>query len=234
MDNINFTGGFLLRKPTSEMWKKVYNEAVPRSNRIIINNLYKDGNVFFATKESQDSKILKYLLNVKALKFTYYPNIGIKDRLDIYSPAEAVNLLNREISLSDKTKIRKYLKTETEINPITGRKYKWEPNDHIEQTFKALKLNTQNYNVKTENHVTYIYDKNGKMVVKTSPNTNTGINYAFVYPHYSDEKLLMVVINDEGKIFTKSSDIDSFGKFYEDFSKAVKIDAERTRLKKKS
>lgn len=230
-NNINFKGGFLLKKPSRNMWEKIYNDTVPK-NRVIINDLYEKDNIFFASKNFYDSQILSYLLSKKNLKFTYYPNVNLKNQFDSYYPEETIKVLDSELAIESRKEMRKFIIPPTQNTTLKSLKYKWKPEDHIGQTMKALNLSSENYSVETKNFITSIYDKNHKLVVRTSPNNQVGINYAVVYPRYSDEKTLWVAIDHHGKIINKSSDIDALASFKKEFLQAVKIDAGRRRAAK--
>lgn len=233
MDRINFTGGFLLKKPTPKMWEKVYNEAVP-ATRNIINDLYEDGNLFFATKNSYDSAILKYLLNKRTLNFVYYPNVSTKNRFDSYHPEEALKILDKEVALTDRKEIRKSIKPEKQRIPESLRKYKWRENDYVSQTINALKINPENYNIVIKNHMTEFRDKNGKVVIEASPNTHSGINYILVYPHRDFDDLRMIAANHRGEILRTSTNIDLLKTFKAKMSEAAKLDFGRTPPTRKS
>lgn len=226
-NNINFQGGFLLKKPSTKMWGKIYNETVP-NNRVIIHDLFEKDNIFFASKTYYDSSILTYLLSKKNLKFTYYPEINLKSGLNGYYPEEAEKILNSSTAIETRKEMKKFIKPG--INPNdTSLRYKWKVEDHIPQTFKALKLNSEDYKVKTKDFITAIYDKNGKIIAKVSPNNQVGINYAYIYPRYSDESFSMIAINHKGEIISRSNDINSMKEFRKHFTNAVKIDAGRKR-----
>ena len=110
MDNINFTGGFLLKSPKPQQWSKIYDEIVPR-NRVIVNDLKGKDNVFFATKNCYDPSILKYLIDNK-VRFTFYPKINLKSRIDSYYPEKAAEILDAETEvITLKRKMLKYLDT---------------------------------------------------------------------------------------------------------------------------
>lgn len=236
MDKINFTGGFLLHKPTKRMWEKVYTEIVPKNKRVIINDLYEDGNVFFATKSIHDSNILKYLLTKRTLNLTYYPNISTKTRLDSYFPDEAVKTLDNELAISDKKEIRKHIKKEiiNSADSLRALKYRWKENDYIAQTYKALKITPENYKAKTKNHITTLYDQNGNIAARVSPNTQQGTNYAYIYPSLLSDKFKMVVIDYNGEIIGSSSNIDLLAKFRKKFHQAVRTDYGRISSAKNS
>ena len=234
MDRINFTGGFLLKKPSPKMWEKIYTDNLQDKKRIIINDLYEAGNVFFATKSGHDSNILKYLLNKRNLQFTFYPNINTKCRFDNQFPDEAVKRLDTELAVTDRKEIKKYIKPDPIISPARKLLYKWKQNDHIEQTFKALKLDPENYTTKTKNHITRIYNRNGTLIAKVSPNTTAGINYVYEYPHFSNTNFRMLTINHNGEILSQTQNIEKMTEFNEYFKKAVKFDMGRTNPTKKS
>ena len=225
MDKINFTGGFLLHKPDVKKWEKAYDEIVPRK-RIIIHDLKEQDNIFFATPSCYDSSILKYLFGEK-FKFTFYPDINLKNRLDAYYPEEAIKILDaQETVITDKRKMRKYI-VEPKPCSIQSLKYKWKPNDNIEQTLTALKLDKEDMKIKTAKSVTTITDRNGKLVAKVSPNTAQGINYALVYPRYGNENLRMIAIDHHSQIITDTTDINYLQEFKERFIRAVKFDKGR-------
>lgn len=232
MDRINFTGGFLLHKPTPRMWEKVYNDALQGKKRIIINDLYEKGDIFFATKNGHDSNILKYLLSKRTLNFKFYPNISTKNRLDSEFPQEAIKILDSELAITSRPKMKEFIKP-VYINPNKNLKYRWKENDHIEQTFKALKLDPENYVTKTQKHMTVIYDRNGVMVACASPNSQRGINYVYQYSNHLNKDFRMLIINHKGEILAQSTDINRMQEFKNNFIKAVKIDSGRTRPTKK-
>lgn len=233
MDRINFTGGFLLKKPTPKMWEKVYNEAMPK-HKNIINDLYEEGNVFFATKNGYDSSILKYLLSKRTLNFTYYPNVSTKNCFSAYYPEEAVKILDKEVVLTDRKEIQKTIKPEKKLLPDSLKQYKWKENDHIAQTFKALNLNPENYTTITRKHITLIKHNSGATVAKVSPNSVNGINYVYEYPHPSNKNFRMVVIDHNGNILSQTTNLGKMAEFSEHFSAAVKTDIGRTNPTKKS
>lgn len=227
MDNVSFNGGFLIHKPSPAMWEKVYNEIVPK-RRIIANDIFEKNNILFVSKSIYDRDVLTYLLSKRNLKFSFYPNINLKTRLDSYFPKEIEKVLSSEHCTDSRKEIRAFIKQTTKpLNAIL--KYKWKSGDHIPQTFKALNMNSENYNIVTKNFISSVYDKNGKLIAKISPNNQQGINYAILYPRYKEELLTMYAINYQGEILSKSNDINSLNEFKKNFLHAVKIDAGRLR-----
>lgn len=225
MDKINFTGGFLLHNPKPQKWEKIYNETVPKK-RVIINDLKSQGDIFFATSNFYDKSILKYLLGAR-VKFTFYPNINLKKRISAYCPEEAAKILDAEsLVIRDKRKMKKIIE-EPKPDPVKAMRYEWKPNDHIQQTITALKLNPEEYTFKTRKSITTITDKNGKVFAKASPNSSHGINYVMVYPRFDDEKVRMLMINHRGEILTETNNIENMNNFTENFRKTVKFDRER-------
>ena len=232
MDNINFTGGFLLKSPKPQQWSKIYDEIVPR-NRVIVNDLKGKDNVFFATKNCYDPSILKYLIDNK-VRFTFYPKINLKSRIDSYYPEKAAEILDAETEvITLKRKMLKYLET-PQKSAVRQLKYKWKPEDHIPQTLQALKLDKSQCKISTKNSVTTIKDLNDKLLAKVSPNNGRGISYALIYPRFGDEKLRMIATTHKGEIVTDTTDIDKFVDFKEHFMHAVKFDLGRQRPKKSS
>ena len=232
MDNINFTGGFLLKAPKPQQWEKIYNEIVPKK-RVIVNDLKGKDNVFFATKNCYDPSILKYLIENK-VKFTFYPKINLKNRIDSYYPEKATEILDAETEvITLKRNMLKYLETPTK-SAVKQLKYKWKPEDHIPQTLQALKLDKSQCKISTKNSITTIKDLNDKILAKVSPNNNRGISYALIYPRFGDEKLRMVVTTHKGEIVTDTTDIDKLADFKKHFMHAVTLDLSRQRPKKSS
>lgn len=235
MDNrINFTGGFLLHKPTPKMWEKIYTDNLQNKKRTIINDLYEAGDVFFATRSGHDSNILKYLLNKRNLKFTFYPNVSTKNRFGRELPEEVIKQLDTETALTERKEIKKYIKPEPVVSPAKRLLYKWKPEDYIAQTFKALKLNPENYTTITRKHVTLIKHNSGAVVAKVSPNTTNGINYVYEYPHPSNSTFRMVIIDHNGNILDQTSKLEKMSEFNKHFAAAVKTDIGRTAPTKKS
>lgn len=230
MDKINFTGGFLLKKPLPpEVWEKTYNEIIPHK-RVIINDIPNIGDIFVASKRCYDNEIGLYLLN-KKINFEYYPKIDLKTRLDSYYPEEAKSVLQEQKTvIRGETSLTKMFQLHKKMKTAIA-KYKWKKNDHIKKTYEALELSSEDYTHTIKKNVTIITDKDGNLIAKASPNTNTGTNYVLVYPKPKNhvDPFRMVIIDYEGKKTMDSTNIEDLKGFTKGFKKAIEIDRARNK-----
>ena len=105
MDNINFTGGFLL-KPTKKFpWRKIGNEIIPDKSSYIKRDMLAKGNVFLATNNRYDREIADYLLD-RNIVFTYYPNVDLKSGICKMDFGSAENLVRTSKAITDKKEIK--------------------------------------------------------------------------------------------------------------------------------
>ena len=230
INNISFKGGYLLKNVSPKEFNEIYDDIMP-NKRVIIPDLYNDGNVFFATKSCYDSSVLNYLIGKDNLKFTYYPNVNLKNQFSSHEPEEAMKSLDKEVCVESKKKIKKYI-NEDKLMSLEAIKYKWKPNDHIDKTMKTLNINPRNYKIDIKNGITRVKDKSGKPFMEVSPNNRVGTNYVFVYPRYGDEDFTILEINCKGEIINESTNIDDVAKYKKLFMNAVKIDLGRIRPQK--
>ncbi len=241
-NNINFTGGFLIRNvANSTILDKVYDEIVPKK-RIILQDLFEKGDFFFASKSCYDKEISEYLIK-RGFKFFYYPELNLKSRLSAWEMDKAIEKINSSSVITDEDEIVKQA-SKFEINHAPMR-YRWKENDHIQQTINALKrlsnsdtspiqFDEKNVLISTNNHLTVIKSKDGKLIAKVSPNNDKGISYAMIYPKYGDEHMLFMSTNYKGEIFSPTKDIDNLKEFMKKFRNAMKVDASRKRPNKES
>ncbi|MBP3820844.1 hypothetical protein J6G99_04270 [bacterium] len=224
MDNINFTGGFLIKKPSTRMWHNIEN-ILPRK-KAVFQQFNEDGDKFFAVKTFYDKQIADFILN-KHIDFKFYPDINLKTQLDPEKLAEAKKIINSQKNIIEIRKdLRKFFKPLKKI--FKPKKYKWKPNDHILQTFKALGLNSSECTYSIKNGITIIKDSSGKIVAKASPNSHFGTNYVYVLPKNSDGSPKKFAVDFNGNIVHEFKEINSKS-FRENFLNTIKIDLGRIR-----
>ncbi len=226
MDKINFTGGYLLKQPAQKLLEKFNNEIMPKRKRIIIPNIPRKGDYFFVIKDCYDKEVAEYLLK-KPFNFIYYPEITLKSRLNSQKPQEAKKYIAAQTNMLKKTKeIEKYI---SELRPSPKPiNYYWTPNDHIEPTVKYLRINPNEYDITTTNHITKIRIKdNGNLLATISPKNHEGSHIAYIFPRYGDEDFKIVKFDYTNKIVIEDTNISNLPKYDEQFNKAVQIDKGR-------
>ncbi len=244
MNEINFCGGFLIEKPSIRMWNGIQ-ENMPKK-KCVFQNFNENGDKFFVIKSVYDKAMASYILS-KNVKFKFYPEINLKNRLDPYSPEEAHRVISAQTYVIDsKSMLRKFINANTDVNIVP--KYKWKPNDHIGKTLKALELNPDECNVKIISGVAYITDKKGIIIAKASPNNERGVNFVYVYPKHrgflsnKDKKGYFYPQNTDDSpqrfALTQGGERHYFGAlqtidFQNKFKQNVKIDSGRIRPKQK-
>lgn len=228
MNDINFTGGFLIEKPSKRMWANIEKELPKRKS--VFQNYNENGDKFFAIKSVYDKDMAGLILR-KGVKFKFYPNINLKTRLDKYFPEEARKTINAQDYVIDtKEGLREFIRNnEVKATRSIIKKYRWKPDDHIEKTLKALELNKDECIIENKSGITYIKNKNGKILAMASPNNVRGVNFVYKYPENSDA-------SSEKFALSQSGEREDFGVFeYKDFLKNfknnVKIDQHRIRPK---
>ena len=239
-NNINFRGGFLIKKPSTEIWNGIQS-VLPRK-KCVFQEFNAEGDKFFAIKDCHDAQIARYILDTNKnagknsknkIKFQYYPEINLKTGLDTYFPEEARKTIDGEtqvIKTNKKLENQFFSKKEEEIVPIY-KKYRWKENDHISQTLKALKLKDDECKVTIENGITMIYDLKGNAIAAASPNGHKGIN--FVYEYSRDGKnSRKLAVDRNGEIIWEYgiNEITDFQKFFE---RHIRIDKGRNKQIKK-
>lgn len=230
--SINFNGAFLVKNTSLETWNLM--KATFPKKKCAIPNLNSNGDRFIAVKDCYDILIADFINKNKDIKFEYFPNINLKSMLDPEKPKEAESFIRAQTNvIKTRTQMMNYIRKVRKQFMIPDQYY-WKPGDHIEQTMKALGLNTDQYRTYDKNGITFIKDKTTKKVIaKASPNSNNGINYVYVNSgvngNPSSRKL---AIDHTGKIIWEYSVID-IKSFKDNFLRAINIDEERKQLNKK-
>ena len=222
MDNINFTGSFVIKKPGKTGWNKIMHEMMPDTSFVKGNFLGKE-NMFVATSDRYDREVATYLMNAN-FAFNYYPNINLKSGI-CSMPVKAIeSVVSASKVLTGKKEIIKHVaEVEKKFIPHD---YVRKANDHIIQTINALKQ-LQHIPVDTLNHFTIkgetlFVDRNGKLVAKASPNNPRGFNFIQVFPRYStSEDMEMIKTDYTGNIHYKTKNIDKLRLFKRDYNAAV-------------
>ena len=222
MEQINFKGGFLIKKPTRCQWEQI-KDVLPKK-KCVFETFNDEGDKFFAIKSCYDEDMAKYILNQK-FKFAFYPNINLKSRLDTYFPEEAHKVIDAQTDvIINRKELRKFLVSNQA--PFSVPKYRWKPNDHIEKTYSALGLNPSECKTKIKDGITYIFDKNGKNIAKASPNNEKGVNFVYIYPKNHDDPSQRFALSQGGERYDFSAmEIIDFQK---KFLQNIKIDKGRT------
>lgn len=230
MNDISFSGGYLIYKPSPTKWRNI-KKALP-SKKCVFEDYNDNGDKFFAVKSFYDREMAKIILS-KKVKFKFFPDINLKTCLDSYYPEEAREVVASQTNVIETPKqLRKFIKVNTPKKVHSILKYRWKPEDHIEKTYKALELDSAEYPFYIEKGITYITDKNGKIVAKASPNNEKGINFVYEYPRRPDDSSRKFALIQGGETF-------DFGplqwkQFETHFMQNVKIDQSRKRSQKLS
>jgi len=230
MNQVSFTGSFLLKKPNETAYNEFKDKVLPKSKSVVVPDVFEQGNVLVAVKNPYDRAIGEYLLK-KSVDFAYYPKTGLKRKFNPRDPKSAEVILNKEKHvIKDKEVIKAYLENmEYSDKPI---EYRWEPDDHIDKTLNALNLSRKDCTITNIDNVLSVYSdkENFRLIVKASPNNDRGDNFVYLYPTTS--KTIIAKINYEGNI-----EFYEFKKGLENFQwhfcNAVKIDRGRLRPAKK-
>lgn len=224
MDKVNFTGGFLISRPSEIKWQNV--EKFLPERRFLLKDFNTNGDVFVAAKESLDKQMIAMLLK-KRVKFSFFPSLSIDSFNGVTSKRMAKKIVKAQNDIvSGKLSMKKMIANEK--FPFSSLKYKWQPNDHISQTMKALGLDENKYNAVIKDGITTIRAKDGKKIAIASPNSQLGFNYVYVLPEIKGGSPRRLVVNSNGEIERELSvlDIDVFNKH---FRSAVKNDKGRIR-----
>jgi len=227
MDNISFSGGFLIQKPSPIKWKNIKAQLPP--NKCIFEDYNANGDKFFAIKNFYDRDML-YVLLRKKVNFKFYPDINLKNRLDSYYPEEARKVVSAQTNVLDTVEqIRLFIKECAPKRNFTIAKYRWKPEDHIDKTLKALGLKSTECSVSKKDGKTYI--KNGKNILAiASPNNEHGINFVYVFPKTSGGESKMFALSQGGE--TEPFSPLNYKEFNKLFLRNVKIDLARKRPQK--
>ena len=225
-NNVTFKGGFWIKSP--EKWNDIV-KIMPR-RKCIIDTVNEHGDKFFAIKTAYDKEMAFNLLR-KKVDYKFYPDINLKSRLDGRLPKESMAVVEAQERVLKGDEIRAYFANYNKTSlPIS--KYRWKPEDHIDQTFKALKtvlgIDRNNCNVKIEKGIATIFDKSGKKIAKASPNSDKGYNYVYILPRDSEGSSQRLCVNYNGEIESRFAPAD-FMIFKEHFMKNVKRDIGRKR-----
>ena len=234
MDSVNFRGAFLIKKPKCDVnnnFVKAWNsiQAELPKKKCVFPQFNKRGDKLFVVKSVYDRAMASIILNCN-VRFKFYPDINLKNRLDSDFPEEAKKVLDAQKNvISTKEDLRNYVQIHKE-KPIVLSKYRWKPDDHVDKTYRALGLNKDEYHTKIVSGITLIKDKNGKIVAKASPNNERGVNFIYVYPtNWNDFSSRRLALSQNGDTY-------EFGpleivNFQKQFIKNVKIDLGRKRPK---
>ena len=232
--NVNFKGGFWIKKPkvskkvaVNDVWNEIQN-IMPRHTQII-ENFNEAGDKFYAIKTCYDKEIAYKLLQLKH-SFKFYPDINLKSRLDGRFPKESMDVVNsQEKILVDRKGIDDFFAQST-VNYKSISDYKWYPTDYIDQTLKYLGLKKEDCKIDLKDSIAVISDKSGKVIAKASPNNHSGYNYVYVHSKYNDKTAQshaddlsqMLCLNYKGEREARFAP-DEFMKFYDLFMRNVKI-----------
>ena len=228
MDKINFTGGFLIRKPSVRMWHNF--EAILPKKKAVFQKFNEEGDKFVVVKSSYDEGISDFILQ-KRLDFKYYPELNLKNRLNPHNVEQAHEIIDAQTNVIDTRKdLKNFFKACKTLIVIP--KYKWKQNDHVEQTFKALGLDLSQHKYQIKNGITVIKDKSGKIIAKASPNNVNGTNFVYILPKNTDLSPRKIAVDYKGEIIYEFKGVDSYKDFSKNFIKAVKIDKGRTSSQK--
>lgn len=225
MNKINFTGGFLLPKTSAKSFDRVYNQ-IPRKRHIQF-DLYTKGDMFFATKNCYDGDILKFLKENK-IAFKYFPKVNLKNRFDSYYPEETRRILEHQNEVyTQRDDLSKYIKVKKPP------KYTWIQGDYIDNTFKTIGVNKENFNIQIHNCIMTVYDKQNNLVANVSPYNNNGENFVISYSRNdSDTQLTLSILNYKGEIVDTKTDISYLKTFRKRFLNAVETERERIKTTK--
>ncbi len=219
MDNINFTGAFLIKNPTPRVWRNI--EKILPKRKIVFQQFGDEQDKFVIVKDCYDKQVAD-AIKKKRLNFKFYPEINLKSRLDPYFPKEAEEFVNAQTVCLEKSELKRYFKEPKNLFKV--KKYKWKPNDHIEQTLNALDLKIENSKIEIKNGVTIIRDKNGKILAKASPNNQKGVNFVYVLSDNGTKKLAVSYTGATEPIY-------DIVKFQKKFLEALNTDKNRIRPK---
>ena len=222
MDNINFTGSFVIKSPGKTGWKAIMRDMVPES-AFIKGNFLGKGNMFIANNDRYDNEVATYLTNSNYV-FNYYPNINLKSGIQNMPVKMLEAKIKGEKAISDTKEILKQAK-EAE-NKHIPQNYTRKAGDHIAQTLKALNsveyIPVDSLHWVTIKGETIFVDRNGKLVAKASPNNPRGFNFIQVFPRYTtSENMEMIKADFEGNIHYRRTNIDKLRLFKRDYIAAV-------------
>ena len=222
MDNINFTGGFLVKKTGVIGWRKIIKQILPNSAYLKGNFLGK-GNMFISVNNKYDKEIATYLLS-RNFVFSYYPNIDQKSGICSRPKDLAEALVSSSKVITDKKQIMAHVKEVERASIPIG--YIRKPNDHMEQTLNVLRQAdnippVEKLSSQTKNKVTIFTDRNGNVVAKASPNNARGKNFILIFPRYDENLMEMVKTDFQGNICYWTNDIKKLDSFKRDFRAAL-------------
>ena len=225
MDNISFNGGFWIKSPKAEVWNSI--KAEFPSSKCVFEEFNEQGDKFFAIKSVYDKAMTGFLWRNK-IEFKLYPDLNLKNRLDPWNLEESKKIIDAQTNiLETEDEIKEFIRTADKNLPVIMPKYRWKPNDHIEKTYKAIGLNPTEYSHEITDGITYIKNKNGKIVAQASPNNAKGVNFIYVYPKNHDESSQKFALSQSGeKYYFGPFEMKNF---YDKFMLNVKIDLGRKR-----
>lgn len=227
MDNISFTGGFLIRHNSFSHWNKIYNSIIPKQ-RFLKHNLFSKKNVFVVTKDEHDKAIADYLYT-NNIAFSYYPNINFKSYVHNMNKEALEAFVKSETEMTNEHEIKSFVAKRAKS--FIPEDYVWSMNDHIPQSLNALRtidyLDVDTLKPVTKKHITTFFDKDGRMVAKASPNSSRGINIVFAYPRFKDEQFVMIKTDYNHNIRSKTDDINLLTEYNRNFMIAVNEDRKR-------
>jgi len=229
MNDISFTGGFLLKRPTSnKLWQEIQAE-LPRK-KCIVEDFNGYGDKFFAIKSIYDRAMASVLIS-KKVKFRLYPNINLKSDIDPRKVDRARAIISAQTNVIEKeSDLRQFVRTGGQ--KVLIEKYHWTPEDHIDKTYSSLGLDMADCKTTVKNGITYIKNKKGRVLAIASPNNQKGINFVCVcsQTEHNDPSLKMFALDQNGnKKYFGPLQIKDFNA---NFMSNVKLDLGRTRPKK--
>lgn len=227
MDNINFTGSFLVKHNSFSHWQQIYNSIAPKS-RYLKHNILGEKNVFLACNDKYDKSISDYLFRNNVI-FSYYPNINLKSRVHNMDKETLEAFVNSEKAMTNELEIKSFVSKRAKT--FIPKDYIWRKNDHIPQSLNALRtidyLNVDSLTYSTKKHITTFYDKDNRLVAKASPNSSRGENVIFVYPRYKEEPFIMIKADYTQNVRAKTDDIGKLTDYKKNFMIALNEDLAR-------
>ncbi len=190
-NNINFTGTFLIKRPSIEV-KQALSEVL--GSRKIIYEKFKGGrDVLYVVRDSADKNVAN-VIQKNHLSFKYYPDLNTGSGFDVNHPDKAAEII-KNAGKNFTTKIEKVLSRLEALQP--KKKVKDNP---IDRVLGALSFEAEEFESRYKGGYTSLFDQKGHLRIRISPTSKNGFNFVTVFPKYNDEKVLRYAIDSNGQI----------------------------------
>jgi len=208
-NNINFTGTFLIKRPTKTMRKEITELAGKR--KMLFD--FKPNNMLCVVRDSKDENIAKYILDRK-LYFNYFPELNTASGFDIAHPDKAKAIIKEHTPVKKAKDLEKLfpkpVKKETKFS-------------FIERSLRTFQFNEMNYALRSDKGIIHVFDKDtNKLIARISPPGKFGINYVHIEPKTIDDSPLRYALDKDGKIIFQYTSLSGAKQFSKNFAAALR------------